>query len=111
MLPARIPPDLGESLTIRMATPADAAALSRLAQLDSSPPPAPVPMVVAEVGGELRAAISLDGALALANPFQRTAELVAMLLARTRQLRTEAPRPATPWRWTRAAGLAPARRS
>ena len=107
-VPTRTSPDPGESLTIRLAVPADAPALRRLAQLDSAPPPGPVPMVVAEVRGEVCAALSLDGACAIANPFQRTAELVAMLQARVR-VQTQAPRSATrAWRWNRAAGLAAA---
>jgi len=103
-----------DTLTIRMAAPADAPALRRLAQLDSAPPPEPVPSLVAEVGGELQAALSLDGGPAIANPFQRTAELVAMLAARVRQLQTPAPapRPATRrWRSIRAARLASAPRT
>jgi hypothetical protein len=101
-----------ETLTIRMAVPADAPALRQLAQLDSAPPPERVPTLVAEVGGELRAALSLDGGPAIANPFQRTAELVAMLAARVRQLQPAAPRPATRrWRSIPAARLASAPRT
>ena len=101
-----------ETLTIRMAVPADAPALMQLAQLDSSPPPEPAPMLVAEVGGALHAALSLDGGSAIANPFQRTAELVAMLAARVRQLQTPTPRPVTRrWRSIRAARLTSAPRT
>lgn len=101
-----------ETLTIRMAVPADAPALRQLAELDSAPPPEPGPMLVAEVGGELHAALSLDGGPAIANPFQRTAELVAMLAARVLQLQTPTPRPATRrWRSIRAARLASAPRT
>ena len=81
-----------ETLTIRLAVPADAARLGRLAQLDSAPAPKSVPMLVAEVGGDLCVAVPLDGGPAIADPFRRTAELVAMLVERSRQL--EAPRPA-----------------
>jgi hypothetical protein len=102
----------GERLTIRMAMPADAPALRRLAQLDSAPPPESLPMLVAEVGGELHAALSLDGMRAIADPFRQTAELVAMLAARVRQLHTPAPRPAKrPWRSIPAARLASAPRT
>jgi hypothetical protein len=69
-----------------MAVPADAAALSRLAQLDSARPPGPEQVLVAEVGGELRAALPLDGGPVIADPFQPTADLVAMLAERARQL-------------------------
>jgi hypothetical protein len=103
-----------DTLTIRMAAPADASALRQLAQFDSAPPPEPVPMLVAEVGGELHAALPVDGGPAIADPFQRTAELVAMLAARVRQLQTStpAPRPATRrWRSLRATRLASAPRT
>jgi hypothetical protein len=95
-------------LTIRMAGYADAAALSRLAQLDSAPPPESVPMLVAAVGGELRAALPLDGGPAIADPFRRTAELVVMLVERARQLEAPAPRRAARrWRLLRAPRPAP----
>jgi hypothetical protein len=74
------------ALTIRIAVSADAAALDRLAQLDSVPRRVPVPMLLAEVGGELRAAVPLDGGPAIADPFRPTAELVAILAGRARQL-------------------------
>lgn len=80
-----------ETLTIRMAVPADTGALRRLAELDSAPRPQPVPMLVAEVGGELRAALPLGGGSPIADPFQRTAELIAMLSQRARQLELPAP--------------------
>jgi hypothetical protein len=81
-----------EELRIRMAVSTDVAALSRLAQLDSAPSPEPVPMLVAEVAGELRAALPLDGGRAIADPFQRTGELVAMLVDRARAIEPSAPR-------------------
>ena len=96
-----------ETVTIRMAVSADAEALGRLAQLDSAPPPGPVPMLVAEVGGELRAALPLDGGPAIADPFRRTAELVAILAERTRQLAPPPRRAAWRWRPLRAARPVP----
>lgn len=75
-----------ETLTIRMAVSADAAALGRLAELDSAPAPAPVPTLLAEVNGELRAALPLGGGRSIADPFEPTAELVAILAERARQL-------------------------
>ena len=84
--------DPAAPLTIRMALPADAAALDRLAQLDSASPPEAKAMLVAEVGGELRAALPLGGGRVLADPFERTAALVAMLAERSRQLEAPASR-------------------
>lgn len=91
-------PTAAEPVTIRMAASADATAISRLAELDSARPPGPVPMLLAEVGGELRAAVPLDGGPAIADPFQRTAELVALLTERARQAIAQAPR-RTVGRW------------
>lgn len=92
-IPAHSSRNPAETLTIRMAVSADAAALGRLAQLDSAPPLAPVPILLAEVGGELRAALPLDGGPAIADPFRPTAELVAILVERRWQLASR-PRPA-----------------
>jgi hypothetical protein len=96
-MPSRTSRNPAETLTIRMAASADTAALTRLAQLDSAPPPEPAPTLVAEVGGELRAALPLDGAPAIANPFERTAELVAMLVDRAQQLRPPQRRAGRRW--------------
>jgi hypothetical protein len=74
------------ALTLRHAVPADADELDRLAQLDSRRAPRGV-VLVAEVGGELWAAVSLDDMHAVADPFRPTGELVALLVARARQLR------------------------
>jgi hypothetical protein len=87
-----------QTLTIRMAVSADAGALGRLARLDSARPPKPVPMLLAEVGGELRAALPLDGGPAIADPFQRTAELVEILAERARQLAPPPRRADRRWR-------------
>ena len=81
-----LPHDGAPSLTLRYAVPADVDALGRLAQLDSRRPPRGV-VLVAEVGGELWAAISLDDHHAVADPFHPTGELVALLVQRARQLR------------------------
>jgi hypothetical protein len=78
--------DHSPALTLRYAVPADAEALERLAQLDSRHAPRGV-VLVAEVGGELWAAISVDDRHAVADPFRPSGELVALLLQRARQLR------------------------
>jgi len=95
-----------ETLTIRMAVSDDATALSRLAQLDSARPPGSARMLVAEQGGELRAALPLDGGPAIADPFYPTADLVAVLMKRARLLEPQ-PRPrAWYWPFARAARAA-----
>ena len=81
----QLPAD-SRALTLRHAVPADADELNRLAQLDSRRAPRGV-VLVAEVGGELWAAVSLDDMHAVADPFRPTGELVALLVARARQLR------------------------
>jgi len=79
-------PSGASSLTLRFATPDDAEAIDQLAQLDSRRAPRG-PVLVAEVGGELWAALSLDDQHAVADPFRPTGELVALLAARSGQLR------------------------
>jgi hypothetical protein len=73
------------AVTIRVVTPDDASALKRLAELDSSEVPA-CPVLVAEVGGELRAAVSLSDRAIIADPFQPTAPLVQLLLKYAEQV-------------------------
>jgi hypothetical protein len=92
------------AVTIRHAFPDDALPLLRLAALDSSEPPAQ-PALVAEVDGELRAALSLRDGSVVADPFHRTLALVDLLRARAAQLTAADVRPAeTPTR--RPAGRA-----
>ena len=74
-----------EGITLRYAFPDDDAAIARLAALDSASVP-DAPLLVAEVGGELRAAISLADGGVIADPFHPTAALVALLRERGRQL-------------------------
>lgn len=72
-------------VTIRPAYPTDARALHRLAGLDSSIVPAE-PLLVAEVDGELRVAVSMSDGAAIADPFAPTAHVVQMVrdhIART----------------------------
>ena len=74
------------SLTIRPAVPADVEELDRLAELDSTRAPRGF-VLVAEVGGSIWAAISVDDQHSVADPFRPTGELLALLVARARQLR------------------------
>jgi hypothetical protein len=73
------------AVTIRYGFPEDERCLRRLAALDSSEPLGG-PVLVAEVDGELRAALSLVDGAVVADPFHPTAALTELLLARARQL-------------------------
>jgi hypothetical protein len=73
-------------VTIRVATSADHHALERLAQLDSRPTPTGY-VLVAEIAGELRAAVPVAGGEPVADPFHPTAALTSLLALRARQLR------------------------
>lgn len=73
-------------VTIRYAFPDDAAALTTLAAVDSQSVPEGV-LLVAEVGGELWAAVSVTAKGSIADPFRPTADVRALLEARARQLR------------------------
>jgi drug/metabolite transporter (DMT)-like permease len=74
-----------EDLTLRLSAPDDALALGRLAQLDSTLYDGSR-MLVADIGGDLVAAVPLDGGAPIADPFRRSGEFVAMLLLRLEQL-------------------------
>jgi hypothetical protein len=69
---------LHQSITVRPAYADDATAIRRLAALDSSPVPAS-PMLLAEVDGELRAALSLADGCSIADPFHPSLGLVDLL--------------------------------
>lgn len=73
-------------ISIRLAEPADAEALHRLALLDSAAW-AGGETLVAEVDGRIEAALPLAGGSLLADPFEPTAELGTLLELRARQLR------------------------
>ena len=68
-------------IRIRVAREDDLAAVTRVAGRDTNQPPA-WPILIAEVGSEIRAAISLTDGEVVADPFHRTAELVEMLRIR-----------------------------
>jgi hypothetical protein len=75
-------------LRIRQARHADAVALERLASLDSSRAPRG-DVLIAEVGGELWAAYSLEDGHHVADPLRPSADAVLMLAQRGRQLRRD----------------------
>jgi len=75
-----------DGVTIRRSRAADREALQRLAQLDSRRL-AGGELLVAEVDGELRAALPLEGGQPIADPFRPTALLVSLLGLRAGQIR------------------------
>ncbi len=77
-----------DCLTVRMAAPRDADALRLLAALEGVNMPRGE-VLVAQVAGDVVAALPLDGGRALADPFQRSAEFVELLKVRARQLRRD----------------------
>ena len=75
-------------LRIRQARHSDAGAVERLAQLDSSRAPRG-DVLLAEVGDELWAALSLEDGHAVSDPLRPSADAVLALAHRSRQLRRD----------------------
>jgi hypothetical protein len=73
------------NLTIRRATAADAFALRRLAAIDSAAPPTGE-VLLAEMGDELWAAVSVDTGASVADPFRPSGDLVELLRFRAERL-------------------------
>jgi hypothetical protein len=76
---------IAEHVTIRLAHTGDERELARLAALDSARPPTG-PALVAESDARLLAALPLGSGRPLADPFEPTAQLVALLELRATQL-------------------------
>ena len=76
---------LNNPITIRLAAPEDHLGLARLAALDSQDSPPADRVLLAEVGGELRAAISLHDGSAIADPFYPTLHILELLRTHARQ--------------------------
>jgi hypothetical protein len=73
------------ALTIRRATAADAFAVRRLAAIDSAAPPTG-DVLLAEMGSELWAAVSVETGAAIADPFRPSGDLVELLRFRAGRL-------------------------
>lgn len=73
------------NITVRQAVSADSAALARLAALDSASPPRG-PALVALADSRMLAALPMGAGRPIADPFEPTAEAVALLELRARQL-------------------------
>jgi hypothetical protein len=68
-------------ITIRLATQHDHLSVAQLAALDSTEEVPAGRVLLGEVDGELRAALSLHDGSAIADPFHRTADLIKLLRA------------------------------
>jgi hypothetical protein len=77
-------------VTIRHAAAVDLPSLERLAALDSQRIPSGE-LFVAEVGGRLLAATSIDTGAVIADPFEHTASIVELLRLHSRAARPTAP--------------------
>jgi hypothetical protein len=78
-------------VTIREATGEDEQALLELAERDSASVPA-APLMIGEVDGEIRVAISVTNGATIADPFHRSAEILALVYTRADQLRSRSRR-------------------
>jgi hypothetical protein len=78
------------SLTLRSAAAADAPWIERLAALDSRTVPAGE-LLVAEQGDRIVAAVAVDSLQAIADPFVRTADAIALLRQSAVQRRNAVP--------------------
>jgi hypothetical protein len=73
------------NISIRTARPSDYPTIWQVAALDDSSVPGG-PLLVAELEGEVIAALSLASGHAIADPFQRTLEAVDLLRLRASQV-------------------------
>jgi hypothetical protein len=74
-----------KNVTVRRSASGDEPALARLASLDSASPPRG-PALIAESDSRMLAALPLGSGRAIADPFEPTAELVALLELRREQI-------------------------
>jgi hypothetical protein len=85
---ARRAPGLAARVTLRLATSADDEGIARLAALYDRRLPSG-PLLLAEVDGELQAALTLTSAEELMEPYLPTAALVELLALRVQHLRDQ----------------------
>jgi hypothetical protein len=78
-------------ITVRRAVATDRIELERLAALDSATPPRG-PAIVALADSRMLAALPIGSGRPIADPFEPTAEIVALLELRAEQLQQNAPR-------------------
>jgi hypothetical protein len=76
-----------QNVTVRHSASGDENGLARLAALDSASPPRG-PALIAEANSRMLAALPLGSGRPIADPFEPTAELVALLELRKGQIRS-----------------------
>jgi hypothetical protein len=86
--PAKQPLSASAPITIRRAIASDAGPLIALSQLDSKPVPRG-DVLIAMVGRELWAAVSLEDFHAVADPFRPSGDVAFDLIERARALRAK----------------------
>ena len=89
--PAPVPPGPARASASSCAAPRRRTPRRSRASPRSTAPAARGALLVAEIDGEIVAAVPFDGGRAIADPFRPTAELVELLHARTRLLAAAAP--------------------
>lgn|SRR5436305_8180433 len=85
-----------DQLRVRPFAERDIDAVRVLAALDSKPLPTGA-VLVGERSGEVVAALGLDGGHVLADPFKPTADVIALLKLRARQLKVQDSAPMIRW--------------
>jgi hypothetical protein len=86
LMSSKLLPPTTDAVVIRRAFPEDVPALARLAALDSRRP-LTGDILLAERDGAILAALSLDDGRIAADPFEPTANLIALLRVRARPAR------------------------
>jgi hypothetical protein len=79
-----------KNITVRYSVASDLSALARLAALDSASPPRG-PALVAETDSRMLAALPLGSGRPIADPFERTAEILELLRLRAEQVPAREP--------------------
>jgi hypothetical protein len=78
------------NITVRYSVASDLSELARLAALDSASPPRG-PALVAETDSRMLAALPLGSGRPIADPFERTAEILELLRLRAEQVQAREP--------------------
>jgi hypothetical protein len=86
-----------KNVSVRRSVSGDESALASLASLDSASPPRG-PALIAEADSRMLAALPLGSGRAIADPFEPTAELVALLELRRDQIASAQNEPRRPGR-------------